>query len=230
MFDGDDGLLLWCTHYDGHCSCVVVLVHAVEDASGSGRCSCVQRCAHVCDSSGTSSCCVCWYACPEDDARRQPPTSRKTCLLLSFVVDGDFTSGLLLASAALASVGINMKRRWPAVAASAAAPDDRYVHDCLFVSSGVLVSLLLMTPAAAFVGISVKMHMYAVAASAAASGDVRVSEVLFAIVGLCHVLVICWNILVWPSCASGVLEMRLSRCSCTVCSVRVRNKAIHSAK
>ena len=59
-----------------------------------------------------------------------------------FVVDGDFTSALLLASAALASVGIHMKRRWPAVAASAAAPDDRYVHDCSFVSSGVLVSLL----------------------------------------------------------------------------------------
>ena len=102
-------------------------------------------------------------------------------------------------------MGINKKRRWPAAAASAAAPNDRYVLDFLFVVAGVLVSLLLMTPAAAFVGIRVKMLLHAVAALAAASGDSHVSEFLFAIVGLCHLLVICWNILDWPSCALGAL-------------------------
>ena len=61
-------------------------------------------------------------------------------------------------------------------------------------------------------GINVKMLMHAVAASAAASGDLHVSEVLFAIVGLCHVLVICWNILDWPSCAFGALVFW--KCDC----------------
>ena len=82
----------------------------------------------------------------------------------------------------------------------------------LFVSSGVLVFLLLMTPAASFVGKSVKMFMHVVAASAAASGDLHVSEVLFTIVGLCHVLVSCWNILDSSSCAFGALV--LWKCDC----------------
>ena len=142
-----------------------------------------------------------------------------------FVVDGIFTTALLLASAALASVGINMKRKWHAVAASAAAPDDRNAHDCLFVSSSVFESFLLIKLAAAFVGISVKMFMRAVAAPAAAWGVLHVSEVLFAIAGLCHVIVICWNmtglchmigicwnILDWPCCALGVLM--LWKCDC----------------
>ena len=123
-----------------------------------------------------------------------------------FAVAGGLVSDLLLTSAALASVGINKKMRWHAAAASAAAPSDRYVHDSLFVNAGVLVSVLLMTPAAfAFVGISVKMLLHAAAALAAAPGDLHVSEFLFAIVGLCHVLALCWNILDWPSRVLGAV-------------------------
>ena len=137
--------------------------------------------------------------CPPCAARtvlRAPQTAEQ--LVEVPTVAGGFMSDLLLTSAAL---GINTKMRWHAAAASAAAPSDRYVHDSLFVNAGVLVSVLLMTPAAAFVGISANMPPHAVAAP----GDLHVSEFLSAIVGLYHVLVLCWNILDWPSRALGAL-------------------------
>ena len=85
-----------------------------------------------------------------------------------FVVGGVFTIALLLASAAFASEGINMKMEKHAVAASAAAPVSKNAHDCSFVSAGVLEFLSLLEAAAAFVGLTVKIFMRAVAASAAA--------------------------------------------------------------
>ena len=126
-----------------------------------------------------------------------------------FVVGGIFTTALLLASAASASEGINMRMEKHAVAASAAAPVSKNAHDCSFVSAGVLELLSLLEPAAAFVGLTVKIFMRAVA-PAAAWTLLHVFGVPFAIAGLCHVFVICldmagrchvigicWNILDW---------------------------------
>ena len=73
-----------------------------------------------------------------------------------FVVGGIFTIALLLASAAFASEGINMRMEKHAVAAPAAAPVSKNAHDCSFVSAGVLELLFLLKPAAAFVGLTVK--------------------------------------------------------------------------
>ena len=225
----DDWLLLLCSRGVGCSSCVVVFVHEDEDASGSGMCSCVGRCAAF------AFVCMLAKKMKHAAAARAAANIEEYVHDSLFVVAGGFVSDLLLTSAALASVGINMKMRWHAAAASAAAPSDRYVHDSLFVNAGVLVSVLLMTPAAfAFVGISVKMLLHAVAALAAAPRDLHVSEFLFATVGLCHVLAFCWNILDWPSRALGaflcsgfaMLELLLHG----LFPVRVRNKAVHSAR
>ena len=51
-------------------------------------------------------------------------------------------SALLLASAAFASEGIDMRKEKHAVAASAAAPVSKNAHDCSFVSAGVFELLV----------------------------------------------------------------------------------------
>ena len=108
-----------------------------------------------------------------------------------FVVGGIFTIALLLASAAFASEGVNLRMEKHAVTASAAAPVSKNAHDCSFVSAGVLELLSLLEPAAAFVGLTVKIFMRAVAAAADAWTLLHVFGVPFAIAGLCHVFVIC---------------------------------------
>ena len=140
-------------------------------------------------------------------------------------------SEVLLTSAACAFVGLLAQMMTHAAAAKGATNCEGYVQDSLFVIAGGFVSDLLLTSAGhACVGINMKMMWHAAAALEAAPGDLHVPEILFAIVGNCHVFAFCWTghlvllVLLLPEFA--ILELLLN----DLFQVRVRNKAVHSAK